>query len=46
LSGAGVLGMDMPAYVEYKPSMRELFAEMQIELDRLKSEIAMLKGTQ
>ena len=46
LSGAGVLGMDMPAYVEYKPSMRELFAEMQTELDRLKSEIAMLKGTQ
>lgn len=46
LSGAGVLGMDMPAYVEYKPSMRELFADMQKELETLKSEIAMLKGTQ
>jgi hypothetical protein len=46
LSGAGVLGMDMPVYVDYKPSMRELFADMQKELETLKSEIAMLKGTQ
>jgi hypothetical protein len=46
LSGAGVLGMDMPAYVEYKPSMKELFADMQKELEQLKSEVAMLKGSQ
>lgn len=46
LSSAGVLGMDMPYVIERKPSMRELFDEMQKELERLKSEIAMLKGTQ
>lgn len=45
LSGAGVLGMDMPVYIEHKPSMKELFADMQNELEKLKSEIAMLKGT-
>jgi hypothetical protein len=45
LSGAGVMGMDMPVYVEYKPSMKELFADMQKELEQLKSEVAMLKGT-
>jgi hypothetical protein len=45
LSGAGVLGMDMPAYIEYKPSMKEMFADMQKELNQLKSEIAMLKGS-
>ena len=45
LSGAGVLGMDMPVYVEYKPSMKELFADMQKEMENLKFEIAMLKGT-
>jgi hypothetical protein len=45
LSGAGVLGMDMPVHIEYKPSMKELFADMQKELEQLKSEIAMLKGT-
>jgi hypothetical protein len=42
---AGVLGMDMPVYVEYKPTMKELFAEMQFEIEQLKSEVAMLKGT-
>lgn len=45
ISAAGVLGMDMPVYIEYKPSMKELFADMQKELEILKSEIAMLKGT-
>jgi len=45
LSGAGVLGMDMPFQLEYKPSMKELFADMQKELESLKSEVAMLKGT-
>ncbi len=45
LSGAGVLGMDMPVYVEHKPSMRELFDDMQKELERLKSEVEMLKGS-
>ena len=45
LSSAGVLGMDMPYQVEYKPSMKELFADMQKELERLKSEIEVLKGT-
>jgi hypothetical protein len=34
----------MPTYIEYKPSMKELFADMQKELEILKSEIAMLKG--
>ena len=42
---AGVLGMDMPFQLEYKPSMRELFADMQKQLETLKSEIEMLKGT-
>jgi len=42
---AGVLGMDMPFELEYKPSMRELFADMQKQLETLKSEIEMLKGT-
>jgi hypothetical protein len=42
---AGVLGMDMPYQVEYKPSMRELFNDMQKQLESLKSEIEMLKGT-
>jgi len=45
LSSAAVLGMDMPFQVEYKPSMKELFADMQKELERLKSEIEVLKGT-
>jgi hypothetical protein len=45
LSGAGVLGMDMPFELEYKPSMKELFTDMQKELENLKSEVAMLKGT-
>jgi hypothetical protein len=44
ISAAGVLGMDMPVYIEHKPSMKELFADMQKELEILKSEIAMLKG--
>jgi hypothetical protein len=44
ISAAGVLGMDMPIYNEHKPSMKELFADMQKELEILKSEIAMLKG--
>jgi hypothetical protein len=44
ISAAGVLGMDMPVYIEHKPSMKELFADMQKELERLKSEIEMLKG--
>ena len=42
---AGVLGMDMPFQLEYKPSMRELFDDMQKQLEILKSEIEMLKGT-
>ena len=42
---AGVLGMDMPFQLEYKPSMRELFNDMQKQLESLKSEIEMLKGT-
>lgn len=42
---AGVLGMDMPFQLEYKPSMRELFDNMQKQLESLKSEIEMLKGT-
>jgi len=42
---AGVLGMDMPFQLEYKPSMRELFDDMQKQLESLKSEIEMLKGT-
>jgi hypothetical protein len=42
---AGVLGMDMPFQLEYKPSMRELFSDMQKQLESLKSEIEMLKGT-
>lgn len=45
ISAAGVLGMDMPVYIEYKPSMKELFADMQKELERLKSEVEMLKGS-
>ena len=44
ISAAGVVGMDMPVYIEYKSSMKELFADMQKELELLKSEIAMLKG--
>jgi hypothetical protein len=42
---AGVLGMDMPFQLEYKPSMRELFNDLQKQLESLKSEIEMLKGT-
>ena len=45
ISAAGVLGMDMPFQLEYKPSMRELFSDMQKKLESLKSEIEMLKGT-
>lgn len=45
LSSAAVLGMDMPYVVEHKPSMKELFDEMQKEIEHLKSEIEMLKGT-
>jgi hypothetical protein len=45
LSGAAVLGMDMPIQIEHKPSMRELFNDMQKELERLKSELEMLKGS-
>jgi hypothetical protein len=44
LSSAAVLGMDMPFEIEHKPSMRELFSDMQKELERLKSEIDILKG--
>jgi hypothetical protein len=33
ISAAGVLGMDMPVYMEYKPSMKELFADMQKQLE-------------
>jgi len=42
---AGVLGMDMPFQLEHKPSMMELFTDMQKQLEILKSEIEMLKGT-
>ena len=42
---AGVLGMDMPFQLEHKPSMMELFQDMQKQLETLKSEIEMLKGT-
>lgn len=45
LSSAAVLGMDMPFEVEYKPTMRELFSNMEKELERLKSEIETLKGS-
>lgn len=45
LSSAGVLGMDMPVLIENKPSMRELFSDMQKQIELLKSEIEMLKGT-
>ena len=44
LSSAAVLGMDMPFEVEYKPTMRDLFSNMEKELERLKSEIEILKG--
>lgn len=42
---AGVLGMDMPYELEHKPSMMDLFEDMQKQLETLKSEIEMLKGT-
>lgn len=42
---AGVLGMDMPYVIEHEPSMMDLFNDMKKELESLKSEIEMLKGT-
>jgi len=42
---AGVLGMDMPYELEHKPSMMDLFEDMQKQLETLKSEIELLKGT-
>ena len=42
---AAVLGMDMPFVLEYEPSMMDLYNDMKKELQSLKSEIEMLKGT-
>ena len=42
---AAVLGMDMPFVLEYEPSMMDLYNDMKKELESLKSEIEMLKGT-
>lgn len=42
---AAVLGMDMPFVFEYEPSMMDLYNDMKKELQSLKSEIEMLKGT-
>ena len=42
---AAVLGMDMPFVLEYVPSMMDLYNDMKKELESLKSEIEMLKGT-
>jgi len=42
---AGVLGMDMPFVLEHEPSMMDLYNDMKKELESLKFEIEMLKGT-
>ena len=42
---AGVLGMDMPYFIEYEPTMMDLYNDMKKEIKGLKSEIEMLKGT-
>ena len=42
---AAVLGMDMPFVLEHKPTMMDLYNDMKKELESLKSEIEMLKGT-
>jgi hypothetical protein len=45
VSAAGVLGMDMPVVIETPMTMFEIFQTMQEELDKLKFEVEMLKGT-
>ena len=42
---AAVLGMDMPFVLEHEPTMMDLYNDMKKELESLKSEIEMLKGT-
>lgn len=44
ISAAGVLGMDMPVEIERKPTMLDMFKQMQEELEKLKSEVRILKG--
>jgi hypothetical protein len=44
ISAAGVIGMDMPVVIDNPPTMLDLFQTMQAELDKLKSEVEMLKG--
>jgi hypothetical protein len=44
LSSAGVIGMDMPVVIDREPTMLDMFQAMQTELDKLKSEVEILKG--
>ena len=46
LSSAGVVGFDLPIELEYKPTIKDMFLELQSQVESLKLEIALLKGEQ
>ena len=43
LGSAGVLGYDMPVEIEKKPTIKDMFLEMQSQIDELKLQLAQVK---
>ena len=43
LGSMGVLGYDMPVEIEKKPTIRDMFLEMQAQIDELKTQLAQVK---
>ena len=44
LSSAGVLGYDLPIEIEKKPTIKDMFLELQFQIEELQQEVKRLKG--
>jgi len=44
VSAAGVIGFDIPIEIQQEPTIKEMFMEMQKQINRLKKEVKALKG--
>jgi hypothetical protein len=44
LSSAGVMGFDIPVEIQQEPTIKDMFMEMQKQINRLKKEVKALKG--
>jgi hypothetical protein len=44
VSAAGVIGYDIPIEIQQEPTIKEMFMEMQKQINRLKKEVKALKG--